>query len=54
MVSRIAKRISVLFSKTLAYNTLNLITCMHQEKISKLCGDPRGKYWGNNTNRIYI
>lgn len=41
MVSRIA-RISVLFSKTFAYNTLNLITCMHQEKIPNFVKIPMG------------
>lgn len=41
MVSRIA-RISVLFSKTFAYNTLNLITCMHQEKVPNFVKIPMG------------
>lgn len=42
MVSRIARRISVLFSKTPAYNTLNLITCMHQERIPNFVAVPMG------------
>lgn len=42
MTSRIARRISVLFSKTLAYNTLNLITCMHQERIPNSVETPMG------------
>lgn len=43
MISRIARRISVLFSKTLAYNnTFNLITCMHQERIPNSVDIPMG------------